>query len=111
MSLYLSQIADDNIRGKLGTSYLLSRNFGILFAYILGMFINYIEMSKVFIGITALFAISFAFLPETPTYLLQIGAEDVSNAFIMINFVYFTTIYFKLESKSRIKILQGVCEG
>lgn len=43
---------------------------------------NYIQMSKIFIGVTALFAISFVFLPATPKYLLQIGADDVSNAFV-----------------------------
>lgn len=95
MSLYLSEIADDHIRGKLGTSYQLSRNLGILFAYILGMFMNYIQMSKVFIGVTAVFAISFVLLPATPKYLLQIGADDVSNAFRMINLIHFSTIYFR----------------
>lgn len=78
LTLYIAEIADDNIRGKLGTSYQLSRNMGILLAYTLGIFINYIQVSMVCIGITAIFAISFVCLPATPQYLLRIGADDVS---------------------------------
>lgn len=77
-ALYFAEISDDNIRGKLSTFYSLLRNSGVLLAYVLGIYLNYIQASMVYIGISALFAISFACVPATPQYLLQTGADDVS---------------------------------
>lgn len=83
MVLYIAEIADDDIRGKLGTSYQLSRSFGVLLAYGQGMVMNYIEVSTIYIAISILFAISFFFVPATPQYLLRIGANEVSNSLVL----------------------------
>lgn len=77
-ALYFAEIANDNIRGKLSTTYSLLRNSGVLLGYVLGIYVNYIQASMIYIGISILFGISFFFVPATPQYLLRIGADDVS---------------------------------
>lgn len=77
LTLFIAEIADDHIRGKLGTSAQLSRNMGILLAYVLGIFINYVQVSMIYIAISVLFVISFICVPPTPQYLLRIGADEV----------------------------------
>lgn len=78
MTIYFAEISDDSIRGILGTSYQLSRCFGILIAYTLEVYINYIQLSVIMVGLTLLYACTFFVMPQTPQYLLKIGAEDVS---------------------------------
>lgn len=75
--LYLSQVADDDIRGSLGVLSQLMRCFGTLFAFVLGTYLDYVEMAVVFASVTIIFVISFIGMPSTPVYLLQIGAPDV----------------------------------
>lgn len=82
-ALYFAEIADDNIRGKLSTSYALSRNMGILLAYVMEIYINYVQLSMICVAICVLFAITNYGLPSTPKYLLQIGADDVRIIFCM----------------------------
>lgn len=78
-ALYFAEIADDNIRGQLSVSYSLSRNIGILFAYVAGMYINYMQLSMICAIICVIFVATYYGLPSTPKYLLQIGADDVRN--------------------------------
>lgn len=78
-ALYFAEIADDNIRGKLSTSYALSRNMGILLAYVIEIYINYVQLSMICVAVCVLFTITYYGLPSTPKYLLQIGADDVRN--------------------------------
>lgn len=79
ISLYFSEIANDNIRGKLATSYPLMRNSGVLFAYVAGIYMNYIRFSCISAGICIMFVIAFYCVPSTPKYLFEIGADDVSS--------------------------------
>lgn len=60
-----------SIRGQLGTFYMYARNVGILFAYILGSYYNYITSSMVFTSVTVLFFVIFWFIPSTPQYYLR----------------------------------------
>lgn len=77
--LYLAQIADDNIRGILGTTSQMTRCLGTLLAFVLGAYINYVQMSLVFVGVTILFTITFYGKPSTPQHFLKIGATKVRN--------------------------------
>lgn len=74
-----------SLRGRLGYIYSYSRNFGVLFAYILGSYFNYIEASMVYTGITILFIVSFLLVPSTPQYLLQKNKNEVR---LLISFVF-----------------------
>lgn len=79
MLLYTAEIAENNIRGKLGTFHQFSRNFGVLLAYVLGSYIRYVDLSVIYLAITAFFVLSFWFLPSTPQYLLRNGLQKVSK--------------------------------
>lgn len=96
MMLYLSQIADDDIRGMLGTISQLTRCFGTLVAYVLGAYFNYIQMSIIFIGVTMVYVISFYRSPSTPQHLLNIGAINVriSHRTFDINWLIFRFRFF-----------------
>ncbi|XP_055295168.1 facilitated trehalose transporter Tret1-like [Sitodiplosis mosellana] len=78
--LFTSDIANDNIRGRLGCFTPLARNIGILMAYIVGAAVNYFIVPCIFIFIPILFVVCFSFLPNTPQYHLLRGeskeAED-----------------------------------
>lgn len=105
MTIYFAEISDDSIRGILGTSYQLSRCFGILITYILEVYINYIQLSMIMIVLTLAYAVSFFTMPPTPQYLLKIGADEVSFDFSFIfrckfNFEVETCIYREPEVHS-----------
>ncbi|XP_055295469.1 facilitated trehalose transporter Tret1-like [Sitodiplosis mosellana] len=78
--LFTSEIANNNVRGRLGCYTPLARNIGILTAYILGAFVSYYTVPCIFVIVPILFVISFTFLPNTPQYHLLRGeskkAED-----------------------------------
>lgn len=77
MSLYFSETVDDNIRGKIGTSYAISRNVGVLLAYVLEIYISFVHLSWICLAISVIYAISFFCIPSTPKYFLDIGADEV----------------------------------
>lgn len=82
-AIYFAEIANDNIRGKLVTTYSFSRSLGFLLAYVLGIYVNYIQASMAYLGIAIFFAISFIFIPATPQHLLRVGEVDVSNKHVV----------------------------
>lgn len=57
---------------------ILAANFGYLFAFILGTYINIIAISQFTILLAVLFEISLFFLPETPLVLMKQGKIAVS---------------------------------
>lgn len=69
--LYVAEIADNEIRGQIGTIYMYARNFGILIAFTIGSYYNYITASLFFIAITVVFLATFLFVPSTPQHFLQ----------------------------------------
>lgn len=77
--VYIAQIADDNNRGMLGSLVQAFRSGGILVAYVLGAYLDYIGMSMVFFGITVFFIICFFGRPSTPQYYLEIKAYEVQT--------------------------------
>lgn len=77
--LYLAGISNANIRGKLCTTFTISRNIGLLLAYVVGN-VWHGKEATIFIGISILFAISYVGIPSTPQYLLRTGNVDVSAA-------------------------------
>jgi SP family galactose:H+ symporter-like MFS transporter len=64
------------IRGILGTSIQLFFNFGILYSYIMGSFIESLFWFNCTGAILPLiFLVIFSFMPESPYYLMKIGNE------------------------------------
>ncbi|XP_055375650.1 facilitated trehalose transporter Tret1-like [Condylostylus longicornis] len=70
--LYITEISEDRIRGQLGSYLVLSANFGLLVAYVLGCYVDYDIFPYILTIFPILFIILFAFLPETPPQLLKV---------------------------------------
>ncbi|XP_055303105.1 facilitated trehalose transporter Tret1-like [Sitodiplosis mosellana] len=71
--LYISEIANDDIRGRLGSIITLLVNIGILSGYIVGAIVDYEYVPCIFIAIPLIYVACFAFIPNTPQYCLRRG--------------------------------------
>lgn len=79
--LYISEIAEDNVRGVLGSFFIFSINLGTLLMFIAGTYLHYSVVPKLMISLPIIFALTFVFLPETPQHLLKLGkVKQAENA-------------------------------
>ncbi|XP_039437015.1 facilitated trehalose transporter Tret1-like [Culex pipiens pallens] len=69
--LYVTEIAEDRIRGTLGSFFILFINTGTLVCFIAGTYLSYHTTSYIFIFVPIVFLICFTRLPETPQYLVH----------------------------------------
>uniref|UniRef100_A0A1B0BCA7 Major facilitator superfamily (MFS) profile domain-containing protein n=1 Tax=Glossina palpalis gambiensis TaxID=67801 RepID=A0A1B0BCA7_9MUSC len=69
--LYITESSEDKSRGILGTFLIVSCNTGILLAFILGNFFTYSAVAWTLSSLPLLFILCFAFLPESPQYLIN----------------------------------------
>lgn len=77
--IFLSEIANDEIRGILGSTLILSLNMGILLGFTFGKYFNSFCMTPWFVIVsTILFGCAFYFFPETPAFLMKQNRMDVS---------------------------------
>lgn len=67
--VYLLEIANDEIRGVLGSSVLLVGHLGLVFAF--GNFCSFQTAPIFMLAVTVLFIVLFSFFPETPTFLIK----------------------------------------
>ena len=74
--LYCEEIAEDKVRGALGVYMDLMITVGILWAYGIGVFDQYLWLSVSSCAIPVIFAASFAMMPESPVYLLSKGSTS-----------------------------------
>lgn len=68
-----------SIRGVLGSTFILSANFGILFAFIIGNYFNFYMFPKVVIAIIIVYTVAFFFIPESPAFLMKQKKISVST--------------------------------
>lgn len=59
------------MRGILGTLLVLTCNFGVLLAFILGYYFNYATVAWIASALTIVYVGCFWFMPETPQHLAQ----------------------------------------
>ncbi|XP_030246517.1 solute carrier family 2, facilitated glucose transporter member 8, partial [Drosophila navojoa] len=64
--LYTAELAEDSVRGILGTLLVLTCNFGVLLAFILGYYFNYATVAWIASTLPIVFVGCFWFMPETP---------------------------------------------
>ncbi|KAL1137665.1 hypothetical protein AAG570_009361 [Ranatra chinensis] len=80
-SLYTAEIADDAVRGALGSVNQVFSGVGMLIQYSVGPYVGYTTLVVVSACVTLLFALVFAFMPESPYHLVNKGhilkAEEV----------------------------------
>ncbi|XP_055684814.1 facilitated trehalose transporter Tret1-like [Lutzomyia longipalpis] len=69
--LFVTEIAEDSIRGTLGACLILIVNFGILVGLAICGYLDFFVAPLIPITILIVFLILFQFLPETPQYLLM----------------------------------------
>lgn len=77
--MYSSEIAENEIRGQLGSFFQLMLTVGILLSYALGMGLNMFQLSLVSAVVPLVFLAVFIFMPETPIYYLQKGNIDAAR--------------------------------
>ncbi|XP_069687040.1 facilitated trehalose transporter Tret1-like [Periplaneta americana] len=76
--LYVAEIAEDSIRGELGSFLVLFINAGLLFSYIIGGLISYHAYALTTLVFPVLLLTTFTWLPETPVY--HISKENPTGA-------------------------------
>lgn len=76
--MFLSEIADDRIRGAFLSSVYASESLGFLLAYIFGNFFDYYSMPLISIILTTIYTVFLLRFPEVPIYLVQENKIDVS---------------------------------
>lgn len=69
--LIVSEMADKDLRGPLGSCLVLFLNGGYLFSYIIGAFATFEQMNLYCSAIPVLFLVLFYWIPESPTYLIN----------------------------------------
>lgn len=76
MSLYNGEVADDDIRGKLGTSYAFMKLVGSFIILVAGPFVSYTVLAIICAMVPVTFLAVFFFMPESPHDLVKNGDYD-----------------------------------
>lgn len=75
---YISEIADDNVRGTLGSTLVFSCNLGLCFAYVCGEYVEYLTIPWVMLPASIAFVVLFLNVPDSPTFFAKKSLYDVS---------------------------------
>lgn len=73
LPIYLTEIADDKVRGILGVINNIMMNFGVLLVYCIGPWVDHIALGGIGLVIPILFGLTFLWMPETPYYSVMKG--------------------------------------
>jgi MFS family permease len=73
---YSAEIAEKEVRGALGSFFQLFFIAGILFAYVVGAFMELFWTNVICALLPLLFGLAFYFMPESPVYLILIKQDD-----------------------------------
>lgn len=74
--IFITEIAQDDIRGSLGSFLMISINTGCLFCYIVGAFVTYHMLTAICLAIPVIYIITLTWIPESPVYLYNKGKRD-----------------------------------
>ncbi|PSN50532.1 hypothetical protein C0J52_03509 [Blattella germanica] len=67
---YIAELAENSIRGALGTLFQLQITVGILVGYLAGLVGNQMALSLICCALPIIFFVTFIWMPESPVYLL-----------------------------------------
>lgn len=76
VSLYITEISENEIRGFLGSFYIFGLTSGILVIFIAGTYGNFFVIPLIILVLPVLYMISLLFLYDTPTSLLRRNKPD-----------------------------------
>lgn len=68
-----------SVRGALGSMLIMNENIGVVLAFTLGTYCDFYVTPVVAIVLIIVFAVSFSFFPESPSYLMKRNREEVSE--------------------------------
>lgn len=74
--MYIGEIAEDNIRGLLGTTICTMADVGILMIYIIGPFVDIMTGALISALFPLALLLTFWCMPESPYFLLMRGKQD-----------------------------------
>ncbi|XP_018321664.1 facilitated trehalose transporter Tret1-like [Agrilus planipennis] len=78
LPIYIAEIADESIRGFLGTFFYINMHVGILIIYFIAPFTSIVISSSVGIACVILQVVTFSFMPETPYYHINKGNQKAA---------------------------------
>ena len=84
LPVYIGEFSSKEIRGILLTLYQVFVKSGVVFVYTLGHFCNVLTMNVISASILVCYAISFIFMPETPTFLVRHQKYDKAEKAVKI---------------------------
>lgn len=86
---FLSEIAEERIRGMLGASLVFFSNLGTLLGFMFGDYFNYYFTPMFSITLTLIFLCGFWFCHESPAVLYQMNRLEVSGPHVTMLSVQF----------------------
>uniref|UniRef100_A0A182P8A2 Major facilitator superfamily (MFS) profile domain-containing protein n=1 Tax=Anopheles epiroticus TaxID=199890 RepID=A0A182P8A2_9DIPT len=69
--MYITEIAEDRIRGTLGSLFILFLNIGTLVSFVMGSYLSYHMTAYILFALPIVFLALFLQFPETPQYLIR----------------------------------------
>ncbi|KDR19246.1 Sugar transporter ERD6-like 6 [Zootermopsis nevadensis] len=81
--IYLGEIAEDSVRGILGTLMQLMMNLGSMFEYSLGPYVSYTTLGVLSSVFPVVFLVLMFFMPESPYFLLMQDRRDEAEIALM----------------------------
>ncbi|XP_067002679.2 facilitated trehalose transporter Tret1 isoform X2 [Anabrus simplex] len=82
-SIYLGEIAEDSVRGAIGTLFQVMINLGIMFEYSTAPYVSYGTLTMLSALIPLIFLMTFMFVPESPYYLLMHGRRKEAQKVLL----------------------------
>jgi len=74
--MYIGEISSDDARGALGSFMQLFIVTGILYVYAIGPYVSYAVLQWACMAIAIVFAVTFFFMPESPSYFIAKGRRE-----------------------------------
>lgn len=77
---YVGEVSEPKVRGAFSTFFQLMTNVGVLFAYVIGPFVDYYTFAWILGVIPLIFAVSMFVIPESPYWLVKKGRHEKAAA-------------------------------
>ncbi|XP_005190294.1 facilitated trehalose transporter Tret1-like [Musca domestica] len=110
--IFISEIADPLIRGRLTSIFSLSLNLGILFGFIVSSYVHYHIIPLVVLPLPCLYLVAAIYFPDTPQFLLRKGrcAEALKSFLFYKNIACNNKVSVKAETQRQFDDLKMLIE-